>query len=106
MEADDVLKNVPRLVQIAGVAFTAASNKTYKEIDIPQLDLIKWLRQAVDHLVTNRNLSVSASMRAKFILARKLGEKIATARQIERNRVYARPNGLQSNGLLNATSGG
>ena len=35
MEADDVLKTVPRLVEIAGVAFTAAhSNKTYKPFEL------------------------------------------------------------------------
>ncbi len=65
-------------------------DRKVKEIDIPQADLLKWLRQAVDHLVTGRRLSISALMRAKFILARKLSERIAAARQSERSTVYQR----------------
>jgi type III restriction enzyme len=63
-------------------------DRKVKVLDVSQGELIKWLRQAVDHLVMTRQLSVTALMRAKFILARKLSERIATARQVERNRVY------------------
>ena len=59
-----------------------------RRIDLNQSELLKWLRQLVDHLLTARGMSISALMRCKFLLARKIENKIAAIRQEERSRVY------------------
>ena len=58
--------------------------------DISQVELVKWLTDMVRHLIRQRGMSISALMRCKFILARKVKEKIAAIRQGERNKVYQR----------------
>ena len=59
-------------------------DRKLRQIDIPQGELLKWLRQAVSHLVQVRKLSVGSLMRAKFVLATKLAAQIAAARKTER----------------------
>ena len=61
-----------------------------RQQDIGQSDLLRWLSGLVEHLTVSRGLHIAALMRCKFILARKIGEKIAAIRQIERDRVYQR----------------
>ena len=58
--------------------------------DIQQSDLLRWLRDLVGHLITRRGMHIAALMRCKFILARKVHERIAAIRQHERNGVYQR----------------
>lgn len=65
-------------------------DRQLRQPDIHQLDLLKWLTDCVGHLVGPRKLSIAALMRTKFILARKLNERIGSARAAERNKVYQR----------------
>ena len=55
---------------------------------ISQTELLAWLGGVVTHLTQVRGLPLAQLMRCKFILARKLGEKIRGFRQIERDKVY------------------
>lgn len=59
-----------------------------RQPDIHQSDLLRWLQDLVRHLVNIRGMHISALMRCKFLLARKVREKITAARQTERNGVY------------------
>src|SRR3546814_4721540 len=52
--------------------------------------LLRWLREAVDHMIKARGLHIAALMRCKFILARKLREKLEAIRQQEREGMYQR----------------
>ena len=58
--------------------------------DIHQSELLRWLRDLVGHLITLRGLHIAALMRCKFILARKVREKLAVIRQQERDGAYQR----------------
>lgn len=58
--------------------------------DLNPSDLLRWLTDCVGHLVAVRRLPIAALMRAKFVLARKLRERIEAARQVERSRVCDR----------------
>lgn len=55
---------------------------------IGQTELMAWLNDVVTHLNRDRGLPLSQLMRCKFILARKLNEKIRGFRQMERDKVY------------------
>lgn len=61
-----------------------------RQPDIHQSDLLKWLADCVGHLVGPRKMHIASLMRTKFILARKLRERIAAARSAEQNAVYQR----------------
>lgn len=63
-------------------------DRQVRQIDIHQSELLKWLRQLVDHLLNTRGMSIAALMRCKFLLAKKIENKIAAIRQEERNGVY------------------
>ncbi len=65
-------------------------DRQLRQPDIHQSDLLKWLTDCIGHLVGPRKLSIAALMRTKFILARKLNERIGAARAAERNKVYQR----------------
>lgn len=58
--------------------------------DVHQSDLLKWLTGCVSQLVGPRKIHIAALMRTKFILARKLRERLASARAAERHAVYQR----------------
>lgn len=55
---------------------------------IGQAELLAWLNDVVTHLTRDRDIPLSQLMRCKFILARKLNEKIRGFRQMERDKVY------------------
>lgn len=55
---------------------------------IGQAELLAWLNDVVTHLIRDRDIPLSQLMRCKFILARKLNEKIRDFRQLERDKVY------------------
>lgn len=55
---------------------------------IGQAELLAWLSDVVTHLTRDRDIPLSQLMRCKFILARKLNEKIRGFRQMERDKVY------------------
>ena len=57
---------------------------------IGQAELLAWLNDVVTHLTRARDIPLSQLMRCKFILARKLNQKIRGFRQIERDKVYQR----------------
>lgn len=65
-------------------------DRQLRQPDIHQSDLLKWLTDCVGHLVGPRRIHIAALMRTKFILARKLRERIAAARTAEQNTVYQR----------------
>ncbi|WP_417280476.1 hypothetical protein [Celeribacter sp.] len=55
---------------------------------IGQAELLAWLSDVVTYLNRERDIPLSQLMRCKFILARKLNEKIRGFRQMERDKVY------------------
>jgi type III restriction enzyme len=57
---------------------------------IHPLDLQRWLSDSIGHLVGPRKIHIAALMRTKFILARKLRERLAEARLAEQQTVYQR----------------
>ena len=61
-----------------------------RQPDISQSDLIRWLSDLVSFLTNVRKLHLSALMRCKFILARRIRAKIDNIRQKERNKAYQR----------------
>ena len=63
-------------------------DRQVRQPDIPQSELLKWLGALLVHLLGSREVHISALMRCKFLLARKIREKINTIRQIERGGVY------------------
>ncbi|MCE0732460.1 DEAD/DEAH box helicase family protein [Halomonas sp. G15] len=63
-------------------------DRQVRQPDIHQSELLRWLRDLVSHLMTARGMHITALMRCKFILARKVREKLAAIRQQERNGVY------------------
>lgn len=65
-------------------------DRQVRQQDIQQSELLRWLRDLVGHLITARGMHIAALMRCKFILARKVREKLAAIRQQERNGVYQR----------------
>ena len=65
-------------------------DRQVRQPDINQSDLLRWLRDLAGHLITTRRMHIAALMRCKFILARKVRERIAAIRRQERNGVYQR----------------
>lgn len=65
-------------------------DRQVRQPDIHQSELLRWLRDLVGHLITARGMHIAALMRCKFILARKVREKLAAIRQQERDGVYQR----------------
>ena len=56
--------------------------------DIHQRELLRWLRELVGYLVDKRGMPIAALMRHKYILARKIREKLDEIRQQARNNAY------------------
>ena len=56
--------------------------------DIGQQELLRWLSDLAGHLVDVRGLHIAVLMRGKFLLARKIRDKIAAIRRQERKSVY------------------
>lgn len=63
-------------------------DRQVRQPDIGQGELIKWLSDLVGHLLNTRGLPLSALMRCKFILARKINDKIDAIRRQERRSAY------------------
>jgi type III restriction enzyme len=63
-------------------------DRQVRQLDISQGDLIRWLGDVVHDLATTRRIPIAALMRAKYILARKIREKLASFRQSVRDGVY------------------
>lgn len=69
-------------------ALTLWLDRQVRQPDIHQSELLRWLRDMIGHLVSVRGIHIAALMRCKFILARKVRDKIAAIRQQQRNAVY------------------
>jgi type III restriction enzyme len=65
-------------------------DRQVRQPDIGQSAMLRWLRDLVGHLEGRRGIRTEALMRWKFILARKVREKIDAFRRQERERVYQR----------------
>ncbi|MCH8854116.1 MAG: hypothetical protein IID41_15915 [Planctomycetes bacterium] len=65
-------------------------DRQVRQADIAQSVLLRWLGDLVRYLTGPRKLHIAALMRCKFILARKVRDKIDAFRQAERNQVYQR----------------
>ena len=65
-------------------------DRQVRQPDIRQSELIRWLRDLAGHLIDTRGMHISALMRAKFLLARKIRDKIEDIRLTERKTVYQR----------------
>ena len=65
-------------------------DRQVRDNQIGQSVLLRWLRDLVSHLTGPRKLHIAALMHCKFILARKIREKIAGFKQTERNTIYQR----------------
>ena len=63
-------------------------DRQVRQPDVGQAELVKWLSDLTTHLINFRGLHVSALMRCKFILARKIRDKLNEIRLQERNSVY------------------
>ena len=61
-----------------------------REIDLHPSELLKWLRNLIDHLIRVRKLSILGLMRCKYLLARKIRGKIDEIRRKEREGIYQR----------------
>jgi len=58
------------------------------EADLSPSELIAWLTQAVSHFIGVRRLPLAALMQCKYVLARKLRERVAEIRNKVRGEVY------------------
>ena len=65
-------------------------DRQVRQPDIHQGELLRWLTEMVRHLLNERDMHLSALMRCKFILARKVRERLARIRLEERKSVYQR----------------
>lgn len=65
-------------------------DRQVRQSDIHQSQLLRWLRDLVAHLITTRGIHIASLMRCKFILARKVREKLGAIRQQERDGIYQR----------------
>ena len=65
-------------------------DRQVREIDLSQNELLKWLSDLILHLTTVRGMHVTALTRCKFLLARRIRDKIDTFRTQERRRAYQR----------------
>ena len=63
-------------------------DRQVRQADIGQSELLNWLSVLVTHLLNARGLHITALMRCKFILARKIRDKISAIRRQERKSVY------------------
>jgi type III restriction enzyme len=59
-----------------------------READLSPNELLAWLTQAVSFLTTERHLPLASLMQCKYVLARKLKERVADIRRDERGKVY------------------
>ena len=65
-------------------------DRQVRQPDVRQGELIRWLRDLVGHLVDARGMRIPALMRGKFLLARKVRDRIEAIRRKEREAVYQR----------------
>jgi type III restriction enzyme len=59
-----------------------------RQDDVRPAELLTWLSDVVGFLVQDRRLPLAALMRCRFLLARRLRDRIAAIRQVARTRAY------------------
>ncbi|NJO34621.1 MAG: restriction endonuclease subunit R, partial [Rhodospirillales bacterium] len=59
-----------------------------RQPDMHQSELLRWLRELVDHLIKARGMHIAALMRCKFILARKIRDRLDGIRRGHRSDAY------------------
>jgi type III restriction enzyme len=64
-------------------------DKRLKQEDIPQSQMLEWLRRTVEYLTDARKLPLASLMPAKYALLNKLLSKIAAARQQAKNTSFS-----------------
>ena len=87
----DEVKQLPLDVDVEGWTPEVLANwldRQVRQPDILQVQMLRWLSDMVAHLTDERGISISALMRCKFILARKVRSMIADIRRQERDSVY------------------
>ena len=62
--------------------------KAVRQDDVRPAELLAWLADVVGFLVRDRHLPLAALMRCRFMLARRLRDRIAAVRQAARERAY------------------
>ena len=62
--------------------------KQVRADDVPASDMLAWLSSVVQHLTGARGLPLAALMRCRFILARKLKDKVDALRKSAREHAY------------------
>lgn len=62
--------------------------KQVRQPDLSPTQLVEWLTGSVSHLAGARGLPLAGLMQCKFVLARKLQERVAAIRKLVRERVY------------------
>jgi len=62
--------------------------KQVRDSDLSPLELIEWLTKGVSHLTGARGLPLSGLMQCKYVLARKLKERVAEIRRKVRSDLY------------------
>jgi type III restriction enzyme len=84
----------PFLPHLAGMDVWTPSNLIYwldrklRQPDIPQPQMLEWLRRNVEYLTDTRKITLSNLMIAKYALMNKLLAKITTARQNVKNKAF------------------
>ena len=63
-------------------------DKKVRDPQIGQAEMLGWLSDVVNYLITAREFPLAQLMRCKFVLARKLSDKLKSIRQAERDGVY------------------
>ncbi|MBR0827361.1 DEAD/DEAH box helicase family protein [Bradyrhizobium manausense] len=63
-------------------------DRQVRQIYVPPSELLRWLRDAINHLVSIRGIPISALWRAKYPLAQKLESKIKSLRYEAQSRAY------------------
>ncbi|MDR1149491.1 MAG: DEAD/DEAH box helicase family protein, partial [Spirochaetaceae bacterium] len=64
-------------------------DKRLKQEDIPQPQMLEWLRRNIEYLTDTRKLPLTSLMLAKYALLNKLLSKITTARQQAKNKSFS-----------------
>lgn len=65
-------------------------DRQVRQPDIHQSQMLRWLRDMVEHLVASRGIPLAALMRCKFLLVREIRKKLSAIRQQQRTDVYQR----------------
>ncbi len=86
-QSDQLMLDVP-VEGWTEAGLVRALDRMVRDPFVGQSELVAWLSDVVRHLTGPRAIPLATLMRCRFILARKLKEKIAGIRRTERERAY------------------